>query len=199
MGRPPLHPEEGARIGHSLRLRPSIDQAVREAAEKNNRSLAEEMEHRINKSFDDEDSIEELIELRVKQRTDVMLLKLELEECSFKWRQALDTKYLSRIYKSDLVHKGGLIRRIQMAIGNRFIRMVNIEGDKTSISISDLEDREAASQARIEYYKERYAQLSAELVAKLSTDKDARKYIDEDDIITIMQSNARLNRKRDET
>lgn len=46
------NPEEGRRISHSIRLKPSIAAKLREAAETSHRSLGEEMEFRINKSFE---------------------------------------------------------------------------------------------------------------------------------------------------
>ena len=51
-GRPEKFPGEGARIGHSLRIKPSVDKIVRAAAEKNCRSISEEIEHRLNQTVE---------------------------------------------------------------------------------------------------------------------------------------------------
>lgn len=51
-GRPPRFPEEGARVSLSIRLKRSTDKALREAASRNNRSMAEEIEFRVNQSFE---------------------------------------------------------------------------------------------------------------------------------------------------
>lgn len=49
-GRPRRPSEEGARIQQSLRMRPSINEEIREAAERNFRSISEELESRIDNS-----------------------------------------------------------------------------------------------------------------------------------------------------
>ena len=51
-GRPQKFPGEGARVSHSIRLKPSIAEKLAHEADKNHRSLGEEMEFRINQSFE---------------------------------------------------------------------------------------------------------------------------------------------------
>ena len=51
-GRPQKFPGEGARVSHSLRLKPAMAEQLRASAQAGNRTLAEEMELRLNRSFD---------------------------------------------------------------------------------------------------------------------------------------------------
>ncbi len=51
-GRPRRPSEEAARIQQSLRMRPSVNALVREEADRNVRSISEELEDRIDRSFE---------------------------------------------------------------------------------------------------------------------------------------------------
>ena len=51
-GRPRKHPEDGLRVTHATRLKNSIAKKLVTQAEKNHRSISEEIEYIINQSFD---------------------------------------------------------------------------------------------------------------------------------------------------
>ena len=74
------------------------------------------------------------------------------------------------------------------------IRLVDIEDDKININLQGLEDKEKLAQSKVEYYKERYSQLTYELTDILKNNKEARNPISEEEAMQILQSSIKLRK-----
>lgn len=147
-GRPPKFPEEGARVQLSVRLKPSTGKALREAAEKNNRSLAEEVEYRINQTFESivlslgEQTMENLLEeARQKSVSPVAVANYRVTE--FPYRKTFP----------EIVSSGEFAEYISEQIQNSSI--IN--------RLRDERASEASFRAELEYIDNSVKSLNAEL------------------------------------
>lgn len=144
MGRPPRFPEEGPRTNHSLRLKPSISQALREAAEINNRSLAEEMEYRINQSFEISDmppDIEAYREVVDKLLFD-RILNSYISESNYYVNEIIRNKDRRYMVKLQIIvdkYRSGAIGRFKKMLGNRISKYISFEEEMASLEIRNAE------------------------------------------------------------
>jgi hypothetical protein len=60
VGRPPKYPGEGKRITHTMRVRAATREKLMAAAAESGRSMSEEIEYRVEKSFWEEDLLAQI-------------------------------------------------------------------------------------------------------------------------------------------
>jgi hypothetical protein len=69
VGRPPKYAGEGKRVTHTMRVRAATREKLKAAAAESGRSMSEEIEYRVEKSFWEEDLVTRLRAALAEQRT----------------------------------------------------------------------------------------------------------------------------------
>lgn len=187
MGRPPRFPDEGPRTNHSLRLKPSVSKALREAAEINNRSLAEEMEFRLNMSVEAGRSKPD--KLAVQLSTDLQLAEIENAylqlqrqidlskariDAAVSIQYALSMRRVSVEYRDGTFTRFMKIARAKFWMGYNFKPDISRETMSNKAEIREIDSRLEMVQVDIETSKAELSQLRARRIAFYQEHKSFR-------------------------